>query len=96
MEVVGSQSDCGIIITASHNPTQWNALKLLNNKGEFINAEEGAQVLALAENESYLYSEVMKLGSYLQVENAIDRHIDQVLALELVDVKAIKTANFSH
>ncbi|MEI6347299.1 MAG: phosphoglucosamine mutase [Bacteroidota bacterium] len=94
MEVVGSQSDCGIIITASHNPTQWNALKLLNNKGEFINAEEGAQVLALAENESYLYSEVMKLGSYLQVENAIDRHIDQVLALELVDVKAIKTANF--
>ena len=94
MEVVSSQSDCGIILTASHNPAQWNALKLLNDKGEFISAEEGVQVLALAENESYKYSEVSHLGSYILVENAIERHIEKVLALPLVDVAAIKAANF--
>lgn len=94
MEVISSQSDCGIIITASHNPTQWNALKLLNEHGEFISAEEGAEVLSIAESDAYLFSEVTKLGSYIQVENAIDRHIEKILALSLVDVEAIKSANF--
>lgn len=94
MEVISSQSDCGIIITASHNPTHWNALKLLNEHGEFISAEEGALVLSIAENEAYSFSEVTKLGSYIQVENAIDRHIEKILALSLVDVDAIKSANF--
>lgn len=94
MEVIGSQSDCGIIITASHNPAQWNALKLLNGKGEFISASEGNKVLELAETQSFNYSEVTKLGSYQAVDGAIERHIDKILALPLVDVEAIKKANF--
>lgn len=94
MEVVASNSDCGIIITASHNPSQWNALKLLNNRGEFINAEEGETVLKKAENNDYAFCETGKLGKYSQVHDSIERHIEKVLALDLVNVDAIKNANF--
>ena len=94
MEVVASGSDCGIIITASHNPSQWNALKLLNSRGEFINAEEGETVLNKAEAGNYKFCEVGKIGKYAQVHDAIERHIEKVLALKLVDVDAIKNANF--
>lgn len=84
----------GIIITASHNPAQWNALKLLNNKGEFLNAEAGAEILELAEKDAYSYSEVTKLGKVTTDDTYIQKHIDQILKLELVDVEAIKKANF--
>ncbi len=94
MEVIGSKADCGIIITASHNPDQWNALKLLNEKGEFISAQDGSQVLELAESQDFKYSEVQNIGKYYQVEGAIQRHIDKILQLSLVDIKAIKAANF--
>ena len=94
MEVIESLSDCGIIITASHNPAHWNALKLLNNKGEFISAGEGNKVLKLAETQSFSYSEVTQLGSYQAVEGAIERHIAKILALPLVDIDAIKKSEF--
>ena len=87
-------SDGGIIITASHNPKQWNALKLLNEKGEFLNAEEGAKILQLAESDAYIFSEVDDLGTYIKKKNFMDKHIDEVLKLELVDVEAIKNAKF--
>ncbi len=87
-------ADGGIIITASHNPKQWNALKLLNNKGEFLNAEDGLEVLKIAENDSYIFSEVDDLGKYIKKQNYINKHIKEVLALKLVDVEAIKKANF--
>tara|TARA_R110002111_G_scaffold122451_2_gene186207 strand:+ start:359 stop:1744 length:1386 start_codon:yes stop_codon:yes gene_type:complete len=84
----------GIIITASHNPKQWNALKLLNEKGEFLNGEEGAKILKIAENDEFVFAEVDDLGTYTEVEGYINKHIDEVLKLELVDVNAIKNANF--
>ena len=84
----------GIILTASHNPKQWNALKLLNEKGEFLNKEEGEEVLRLAENDAYSFAEVDNLGKETQVDYT-QKHIDAVLALNLVDVEAIKKANFS-
>jgi phosphomannomutase len=84
----------GIILTASHNPIQWNALKLLNHHGEFISDEDGKSVLEIAENESFQFAEVKKLGKYLQIDDYIDRHIAHVLSLELVDVKAIEARNF--
>ena len=83
----------GIILTASHNPKQWNALKLLNEKGEFLNKEEGEEVLALAENDDYEYVEVTELGKEIK-KDYTDKHIEAVLGLKLVDVEAIKTANF--
>ena len=85
----------GIILTASHNPVQWNALKLLNDKGEFISAQDGADVLALAEKEDFSFAEVNHLGSYRLDNTYIQKHIDQVLALPLVDKAAIEKANFS-
>ncbi len=94
MAVTDAKADGGIILTASHNPKQWNALKLLNSKGEFINAEEGAEVLKLAENDSYLFANVDKLGKYSQDETFIEKHINHILNLPLVDVEAIKKANF--
>ena len=94
MEVTSSKSDCGIIITASHNPAQWNALKLLNEKGEFISAAEGEVVLNKAEHNLYRFSEVTKLGTYKKVEHSIERHIEKVLELDLVNISAIKAANF--
>lgn len=85
----------GIILTASHNPKQWNALKLLNEKGEFLNAIEGENVLKIASDESFTFSDVDQLGK-LTIDSSYDKkHIDSVLALDLVDVEAIKAANFS-
>ncbi|MBQ4003630.1 MAG: phosphoglucosamine mutase [Bacteroidaceae bacterium] len=84
----------GIIITASHNPRQWNALKLLNEKGEFLNAAEGNEVLRLAAAEDFEYADVDQLGSYRE-ENYDQRHIDMVPGLDLVDVEAIRRADFS-
>ena len=83
----------GIILTASHNPKQWNALKLLNEKGEFLNKEEGEEILALAENDDYEYVEVTELGKEIN-KDYTDKHIEAVLGLKLVDVEAIKNANF--
>lgn len=88
------KADGGIIITASHNPKQWNALKLLNEKGEFLNAENGDVVLKIADNELYNFSEVDDLGKYSKNKGYITNHIQEVLNLDLVDVKAIKNANF--
>ena len=87
-------ADGGIIITASHNPKQWNALKLLNEKGEFLNAEDGILILDMAENDDYLFAEVDDLGVYTKSKSYVQKHIDEVLNLELVDVEAIKKANF--
>ena len=84
----------GIILTASHNPKQWNALKLLNEHGEFLNAEEGNEVLSIAEAEDFDYAGVDHLGSYRKDLTYNQKHIDAVLALDLVDVEAIKKANF--
>ncbi len=89
------QAQGGIILTASHNPAQWNALKLLNHKGEFINAAEGEEVLKKADEEDFSFAEVDKLGSYETYETAIEDHIEAILQLPDVDVKAIKKANFS-
>ena len=87
-------ADGGIIITASHNPRQWNALKLLNNEGEFLTAADGAEVLAIAEKEDFEYADVDHLGHYTEDNTFDQRHIDSVLDLKLVDVEAIKKARF--
>ncbi|MBQ9675056.1 MAG: phosphoglucosamine mutase [Bacteroidaceae bacterium] len=84
----------GIILTASHNPKQWNALKLLNEKGEFLNKEEGNEVLRIAEAEDFDYAEVDKLGTCRIDLSYNQKHIDAVLALPLVDVEAIRKAHF--
>ena len=85
----------GIILTASHNPKEWNALKLLNNKGEFINAEEGEKVLEIAEKEDFNFVAVDKIGQlYQQDDSYLQKHIDAVVNYELVDVDAIKKAKF--
>jgi phosphomannomutase len=84
----------GVIITASHNPKQWNALKLLNNKGEFLNASDGVEILKLAENSDFKYNEVDKLGKITKVDNYIDIHIDQVLSLDILDINKIKSSKF--
>jgi phosphomannomutase len=88
------RADGGIIITASHNPKQWNALKLLNKDGEFISGEEGEKVLKLAEKENFDYAPVNQLGNYFQNDTYIHRHIEKILALDMVDVDAIKQRNF--
>ena len=84
----------GIIITASHNPKQWNALKLLNSKGEFLNSNDGIEILKLAESYNLKYNDVDSLGKIIEVENYIDIHIDQVLSLNIIDVNKIKSSNF--
>ncbi|TYP70013.1 phosphoglucosamine mutase [Aquimarina intermedia] len=88
------EADGGIILTASHNPKQWNALKLLNSKGEFLNATNGEKILKIAEHDDYFFAEVDDLGSITENNTYIDRHIDEVLKLKLVDVDAISTAGF--
>ena len=88
------EADGGIIITASHNPKQWNALKLLNHNGEFLNAIEGEIVLNIAKNENFDFAEVDDLGSFRKKKNYIQKHITAVLNLKLVDVEAIKKAKF--
>lgn len=91
--VIRESAQGGIIITASHNPRQWNALKLLNHNGEFLNAAEGAEILALAESGSFAFMSVDELGKITQ-KQFLHEHIQSVLALELVDVEAIRAANF--
>lgn len=93
--VVGEQACGGIILTASHNPTQWNALKLLNENGEFLNDAEGKEVLRIAEAEEFEFVDVMSLGHELVNNTWNRRHIQQVLDLELVDVEAIRNAGFT-
>lgn len=87
-------ADGGIIITASHNPRHWNALKLLNKDGEFLNAAEGNEVLRIAEAEEFTFADVDNLGHYREDDSFNQRHIDLVLGLGLVDVPAIKAAHF--
>ena len=87
-------ADGGIILTASHNPKQWNALKLLNEKGEFLNGAEGAKILEIAENEDFNFAEVDDLGEITENEAYMDIHVDEVLNLPLVDVEAVKAAKF--
>lgn len=84
----------GIILTASHNPKQWNALKLLNEKGEFISGKNGEEVLAIAAEESYNFANVDSLGNVTQDDSYMQKHIDAILALPLVDKNAIEAANF--
>ncbi|PRY07820.1 phosphomannomutase [Pontibacter ummariensis] len=95
MMVPAKKAGGGIILTASHNPKQWNALKLLNSKGEFISDEEGKLVLELAEKESFEFAQVTQLGKYKQSENALKKHIKAILELPLIDVEAIKAKDFS-
>ncbi|MBL0358857.1 MAG: phosphoglucosamine mutase [Chitinophagaceae bacterium] len=94
MAVVFENAAGGIILTASHNPKEWNALKLLNSKGEFINVEEGLQVLAIAEKETFDFVSVDKLGAVINCGDQLQKHIDAILNYELVDVAAIKKAKF--
>ncbi|HBK70825.1 MAG TPA: phosphoglucosamine mutase [Flavobacteriaceae bacterium] len=88
------KAEGGIILTASHNPKQWNALKLLNEKGEFLNAIDGQSILDAADSDNYTFAEVDDLGSYTKEKEYMNKHIDEVLKLDLVDVEAIKGANF--
>ncbi|MES2239248.1 MAG: phosphoglucosamine mutase [Bacteroidota bacterium] len=88
------KADGGIILTASHNPKQWNALKLLNQKGEFLNGAEGEKILAIAEAEAFDFSDVDSLGEITENDAYMDIHIDEVLNLALVDVDAVKAAKF--
>ncbi len=92
--VPGEGADAGIILTASHNPKQWNALKLLNGKGEFISAAEGGEVLRIAETDAYRFAEVDDLGSVRTDDSWTRKHIDAILKLDLVDAKAIEAAKF--
>jgi phosphomannomutase len=92
--VMLEHADGGIILTASHNPKQWNALKLLNHKGEFLDAKEGQKILDIAENDNINFSEVDDLGKITSNQAYIDLHIDEILDLSLVDVEAIKKAKF--
>ena len=94
MAVVFEKAGGGIILTASHNPKEWNALKLLNSKGEFINAEEGKKVLEIADKEDFIFAQVDKLGTSFSDDSFLQKHIDAIINYELVDVAAIKKAKF--
>ena len=94
MSVIDHRCDGGIIITASHNPKHWNALKLLNASGEFISDAEGKEVLRLAESDEICFAEVDDLGQVTLLDDEIDRHIERVLSLKLVDVDTIRKAGF--
>ena len=94
MVVTQQKADGGIILTASHNPKQWNALKLLNAKGEFLSAQDGKELLEIAEKEDFIYADVDKLGTKSEYKNALQYHIDEICKLPLVDIDAIKKANF--
>ena len=87
-------ADGGIILTASHNPKQWNALKLLNSKGEFLDGEAGALILEIAESENFDFAEVDDLGKITVIDDYIDRHIEEVLKLKLVDADKVSSAKF--
>ena len=88
------QSAGGIIITASHNPKEWNALKLLNAKGEFLSQKDGDEILLLAENDDFIFTEVTDLGKYIYDDSFNNKHIDAVLKLDLVNVNLVKTSGF--
>ncbi|MCB9202308.1 MAG: phosphoglucosamine mutase [Flavobacteriales bacterium] len=88
------EADGGIILTASHNPKQWNALKLLNEKGEFISGDEGKLILELAESNELIFAEVDDLGKYKQIDDAISIHIEKTFALPLVDVSLVASKKF--
>jgi phosphomannomutase len=94
MAVVWEQAAGGIIITASHNPKEWNALKLLNAQGEFISAADGAQVLEKARKEDFAFASVDKLGRYTQKDDFIQKHIDAIVNYPMVDVEAIKQKHY--
>ena len=94
MAVTGKEADGGIILTASHNPKQWNALKLLNGRGEFLSDADGKEILRLAEHEDFDFAVVDEMGTLLSEESSLDDHIQAVLALPAVDVEAIRRANF--
>lgn len=94
MAVPAEKAAGGIILTASHNPVQWNALKLLNEKGEFISGKDGEEVLKLAESEDFEFAQVTKLGKYEKGEGYIRKHIEQILKLPLVDVQAVRKRGF--
>ena len=94
LAVTMEQAAGGIILTASHNPKQWNALKLLNEKGEFLNAKEGETILKLAEAEDFSFSEVDQIGKLTAKDDYTQKHIESVLKLNLVNVEAIRAANF--
>ncbi len=94
MAVPAEKADAGIILTASHNPKEWNALKLLNFKGEFISAEDGAAFLALIEEGTIAYADVEELGVYRTDDTYIQKHIDAIFALPLVDLELVRSKNF--
>ncbi|MCF8331975.1 MAG: phosphoglucosamine mutase [Bacteroidales bacterium] len=94
MAVPAMRAQGGIIVTASHNPREWNALKLLNEAGEFISAEDGRQVLNIADGNEMIFADVDNLGRYANYERFVQEHIDKILALPLVDINAIKAAGF--
>ena len=94
MAVALEKADGGIVLTASHNPKQWNALKLLNHKGEFISGKDGEEVLTIAENDNIEYSEVNNLGKYFLMDGYMAKHIEKILELPAVNVDAIKNKNF--
>ena len=93
LAVIGEKAAGGIIITASHNPKEWNALKLLNCKGEFISGDDGIAVLQKADKENFHFATVEKIGKYSTNQTYMQKHIDQILALDLVDTKKIAAAN---
>ncbi len=95
MAVVFEGADGGIILTASHNPKEWNALKLLNEKGEFVNGEEGKIILTLAANEDFNYASVDTMGKIIANHDSLEKHIKAIVEYPLVDIDAIKAANFS-
>ncbi|HHB51422.1 MAG TPA: phosphoglucosamine mutase, partial [Saprospiraceae bacterium] len=94
MAVTFEQADGGIIITASHNPKQWNALKLLNEKGEFLNASEGQEILRIAEADNFDFSPIDEIGVFVKKRSFIQQHIEAVLQLDLVDIKSIQKAHY--
>lgn len=95
MAVMQQKADGGIILTASHNPAQWNALKLVNSQGEFISGEDGNRLLQIIDNDDFEFSDIKHLGSYRLYEAAIEDHVNAILKMGLVDVDAIRSANFS-
>jgi phosphomannomutase len=95
MAVVFEGADGGIILTASHNPKEWNALKLLNEKGEFVSGDEGKVILTLAANEDFNYASVDNMGKIIANETSLEKHIKAIVEYPLVDIAAIKAANFS-
>lgn len=95
MAVKFFEADGGIIITASHNPKEWNALKLLNKDGEFLDGDEGAKIIGISENDSYEFVPVDKLGKVTKEDGALAKHIESIVNYPLVDVEAIRAANFN-